>query len=80
MEGVWKHSSLSTARKVRVFNACITSKLLYCLHTEWLNKNELKRFDATSFGEIMRTCFFQEGNWELLCDVGAPSNAGPPKF
>ena len=41
MEKLWKHSSLSTAFKIYVFNACIMSKVLHCLHTAWLNKNKL---------------------------------------
>ena len=39
-------STLSTARKICVFNACITSKVLYCLHTAWLNKSKLRRLDV----------------------------------
>ena len=45
-ERVWKHSSLISRSKLRVFNACVVSKLLYCLHTAWLNKAELRRLDA----------------------------------
>ena len=29
-----------------VFNACVVSKLLRCLHTAWLNKAELRRLDV----------------------------------
>ena len=43
---VWKHAALTRARKIEVFEACIVSKLLYCLHTLYLNKAELTELDA----------------------------------
>ena len=46
LERVWKHSSLNSRSKLWVFNACVASKLLYCLHTAWLNKADLRRLDA----------------------------------
>ncbi len=46
LERVWSHSTLSADRKLRIFEACVLSKLLYCLHTAWLNKHELARLDA----------------------------------
>ena len=46
LERFWKHTSLTSRSKLRVFNACVVSKLLYCLHTAWLNKADLRRLDA----------------------------------
>ena len=46
LDRVWKHSSLTSRSKLRVFNACVVSKLLSCLHSAWLNKAELRRLDA----------------------------------
>ena len=43
---VWSHSTLDNARKLRIFDACVVSKLLYCLHTSFLSKQELRRLDA----------------------------------
>ena len=43
---VWNHAVLSKAEKIRIFEVCVLSKLLYCLHTAWLNKTELRRFNA----------------------------------
>ena len=40
----WKHAT--TAWKPRVFNAVITSQVLYGLDTTWLLKGDLKRLDA----------------------------------
>ena len=43
---VWAHSGLSRARKLEIYNACIVSKLTYCLEILWLNKAELNKLDA----------------------------------
>ena len=43
---VWNHAVLPKSEKIRIFEACVLSKLLYCLHTAWLNKAELRRFNA----------------------------------
>ena len=43
---IWSHSTLSQDRKLRIFEACVLSKLLYALHTAWLNKQETARLDA----------------------------------
>ncbi|CAE8642492.1 unnamed protein product [Polarella glacialis] len=31
---------------MEIFNACIVSKLMYCIHTAWLNVAERRRLDA----------------------------------
>ena len=31
---------------LKFFGACVTSKLLYCLHVTWLNASELRNLDA----------------------------------
>ena len=57
MEALLPDPPCQTARKICVFNACITSKVLYCLHTAWLNKSELRRldaFEATCSRKILR--------------------------
>ena len=43
---VWRHSILRIQQKIRMFQACMVSKLLYCLHTMWLNKAELRKIDG----------------------------------
>ena len=53
---VWNHAVLPKAKKTRIFEACVLSKLLYCLHTAWLNKAELRRlntFQAKCFKKIL---------------------------
>ena len=46
LERVWSHSTLPRHKKLQIFEACVLSKLLYCLHTVWLNKQELAKIDA----------------------------------
>ena len=43
---VWSHSSMTTARKLCIYDACVVSKLVYGLHTATLNKSERCRLDG----------------------------------
>ena len=43
---VWSHSKLTRRRKTEIFTACILSKLMYCLHTAYLNKAERRKLDG----------------------------------
>ena len=43
---LWRHTSLSKARKLEVFNAVITTKLLYSLASAWPNTSERRRIDG----------------------------------
>ena len=43
---VWKHSSLPVGQKIRIFNVCVASQLMYGLHTAWLKKAEFGKLDA----------------------------------
>jgi hypothetical protein len=43
---IWSHAKLSVEKKLRIFDACVLSKLLYCLHTTWLNVAERSKLDA----------------------------------
>ena len=40
LQSIWKHISLSQSRKLRIFEACIISKLSYGLVNAVLNKAE----------------------------------------
>ena len=40
---VWKHARPTLRKKVAVFEPCIMSKLLYCLHTLWLDSAEMQK-------------------------------------
>ncbi|CAE8716994.1 unnamed protein product [Polarella glacialis] len=43
---VCSHASISRARRLQVFDACISSKLAYGLHAAYLNKAEGRRLDG----------------------------------
>ena len=43
---VWKHSSLSRPKKIRIFDACICSKLSYGLFSAILRKADERRIDG----------------------------------
>ena len=43
---VWNHTVLPKAEKIQIFEFGVLSKLLYYLHTAWLNKAELRRLNA----------------------------------
>ena len=43
---VWSHASLTKAKKLRIYEACVISKLMYYLDTLWLNKAEVGKLDA----------------------------------
>ena len=51
---VWNHAVLPMAEQIRIFEACVLSKLLYCLHTAWLNKAELIFFLTFDFDPVCR--------------------------
>ena len=33
LEAVWRHASIKQERKVKIYEACVASRLLYCVHT-----------------------------------------------
>ena len=43
---VWKHASISKARKIRIYEACIITKLTFSLECECLRKADKARIDA----------------------------------
>jgi hypothetical protein len=43
---VWSHTSITRSKKIRILDACVVSKLLYCLHTLWLNASEVRRINS----------------------------------
>ena len=43
---LWRHSTLSRARKLEIFNATVTSHLTYGLAAAWLNVSERRRLNG----------------------------------
>ena len=46
LDSIWSHATLSRHRKVKIFKACVVSKLCYCIFAACLNKSERKRLDG----------------------------------
>ena len=46
LEAVWRHSSMTTGRKVAIFNSCVLSVLAYGLRATWLTTASLQRVDG----------------------------------
>jgi len=54
---IWSHSTLGVQRKIRIFDACVVSKLLYGLQSACFNQAERRRLDgfyARSLRKILR--------------------------
>ena len=46
LASVWRHANMSKERKRQVFEACVTSKLLYGLDSTWLLQAERLKLDG----------------------------------
>ena len=57
LELVWKHASISTNRKLRLFDSLIQSRLRYAVASAWLLKSDLRRmngFQANCLRRILK--------------------------
>ena len=43
---IWKHANVSRQRKVKIYESCVLSLLMYGLHVSWLNQAERSRLDG----------------------------------
>ena len=46
LKRVWRHARLSTRKKIRIYKACVVSKLLYNLSTLWLTDSQMNQIDS----------------------------------
>ena len=46
LTAIWKHANLTRSRKLRIFEACVQTKLLYSLDSVCLRQAERSRVDA----------------------------------
>ena len=46
LERLWKHTAISKDRKIEIFQATVTSRLLYGLSGAWINVAERRRLDG----------------------------------
>ena len=66
LQDFWKHAT--TAWKLRVFNAVITSQVLYGLDTTWLLKGDLKRLDAAQARWLRRIMHIPSAYYSRITD------------
>ena len=66
LQNFWKHAT--TAWKLRVFNAVITSQVLYGLDTTWLLKGDLKRLDAAQARWLRRIMHIPSAYYSRITD------------
>ena len=52
----WRHSTLHTQQRVRIFQACVVSRLFFCLNTMWLKKADLRKIDGVH-AKCLRSIF-----------------------
>ena len=46
LQALWKHTQVPRRRKIEVYQAIVTSRLLYGLSSAWINVAELRRLDG----------------------------------
>ena len=54
---LWSHANLCQSRKIEIFNACITSKVLYSLESLWplkVDRNRLNAFQCYCLRRILK--------------------------
>ena len=56
LQAIWSHSVLTREQKLRIFNACVVSRLLYCVLTMHLNTAGRQRVDAFQAWCLRRIC------------------------
>jgi hypothetical protein len=49
LKRVWRHAGLSVRKKLRIYKACVVSKLIYNLSTLWLTDSQLNHVDSFHF-------------------------------
>lgn len=59
---VWSHASLPKHKKLRIYDACVVSKLNYSLETVYLNAAEVRKLDAFHHRCLRRICISRVSN------------------
>ena len=49
LKQAWNHSKLSRKEKNQIFDSCIVSKLVYGIHTSWLNAAARRKLDGFQY-------------------------------
>ena len=46
LSAIWKHANISKKQNIHIFDACVTSKLLYSLESLWLLQDDRNKLDG----------------------------------
>ena len=77
---VWSHSNLKIERKYEIFQACISSKLLCCLHTTWLRKAEVNKLNAFQSRCIRKLIGVKPSYWSRVSNQTVLQTVGAKPF
>ena len=78
----WKHTSINLERKLNVFGALVTTKVMYSLSSAWLNKSDRRRLDGFQARclrhilNIPHSYISRVSNKSVLQQAGATSYSG----
>ena len=76
----WKHTAISTARKIQVFQALVTSKVMYSLNLAWLNKAERRMLDGFQAKCIRRILHIPHAYISRISNQDVLSRAGQQSY
>ena len=77
---IWLHSTLTAQRRIKICDACVLSKLLYCLHTAWLKTHELARLDAFHARCLRKVLGFPHSYISRISNATVSCTAGSQKL
>ena len=80
MSTIWNHSHLTKWWKHRVFQACISSKLLYGLQTAWLTKVQRAKVDGFQAKCIRKIIKVAPSYWSRVSNVEVLARLGAQKL
>ena len=66
---IWSHAAIPRKIKLRIFEACVVSKLLYCLNIAWLHKGEIRKLDAFHHRCLRRIAGIQPSYWSRVSNA-----------
>ena len=76
LERVWKHASISSARKIELYEACVVTKVMYSLETLWLLKADRCRLDAFHHRYLRRILGIQHSYYSRVTNASVLQQAG----
>ena len=76
LESVWKHASISAARKIKLYEACVISKVMYSLETLWLLKADRSKLDAFHHRYLQRILGIPHSYYSRVTNASVLQQAG----